>query len=92
MQFEWDKNKERSNLLKHGLDFDPVNMLFSSNMHVYEDTRKDYGEKRYIGLGLYLTRCLCIIYTKRGDAFRIISLRKASERETKEYYKKLREN
>ena len=71
MIFEWDYNKARENEAKHGVSFEIAEHVFSSNMIAKEDTRQDYQEKRYTAL--------------RGDKIRIISMRKANERETKRY-------
>ena len=50
---------------------------------IRQDTRKDYGETRYATLGLIEGRLDCMCFTIRGDNIRIISLRKANEREVK---------
>ena len=52
------------------------------------DTREDYGEKRWVGLGLIHARVTHVVFTERGpDTIRIISLRKATKRERKQYEK-----
>jgi uncharacterized DUF497 family protein len=51
MRLEWDEAKRRANLRKHGLDFADVVELFSRPMLVAPDTREDYGEHRWRGLG-----------------------------------------
>ena len=52
MTFEWDEAKNRSNLRKHGFNFAEADELFRSVLVVEPDTREDYGEKRWIGLGM----------------------------------------
>lgn len=52
MRFEWDEAKNESNLEKHGLDFEDAAKLFDGPMLVTLDTRRDYGEERWLGLGL----------------------------------------
>ncbi len=85
MKFEWDKNKELSNTDKHGLDFSISRDLFKSKMVFYEDTRKPYKEKRYIGYGVISEKCINIVFTIRKRTIRVISLRKANKRETRRY-------
>lgn len=50
-----------------------------------KDDRKDYGEKRMIGYALIDDRLYCVVFTDRGSERRIISLRKANQREVKYY-------
>ncbi|NJL83331.1 MAG: BrnT family toxin, partial [Chloroflexaceae bacterium] len=52
----------------------------------YEDTRYNYGEERFIAIGESQGRVLAVTYTWRGDTIRIISARKATKNETREYY------
>ena len=80
--FEWDKGKNESNFSKHGIRFEDSLMVFKSPMVIVEDTRYDYGEARYIGIGkndkgTFYT----VVYTLRGDKIRIISARKAHRKE-----------
>jgi len=60
--------------------------MFSSPLVVEPDTREDYGEKRWRGIGTIRGRTAVVIFTERGpDTIRIISLRKAHHEERKEY-------
>jgi uncharacterized DUF497 family protein len=85
MNFEWDYNKAKSNKIKHDISFDIAKHIFNPDMMVKEDKRRDYQEKRYIGFNFYFGRCIHVVYTIRGDNIRIISMRRANERETKYY-------
>lgn len=85
MKFEWDENKRRINLQKHGLDFADAYQAFTEDAFVIIDDREDYGESRYILLGLMRERIKVIAFTVRGDVIRIISMRKANKREQKSY-------
>jgi uncharacterized protein len=88
MKFEWDEAKNRANIKKHGFDFADAEEMFSGVLLVSPDTREDYGEKRWAGLGLIGGRTVQIVFTESTpDTIRIISLRKASKRERKEYEK-----
>jgi uncharacterized protein len=88
MDFEWNEAKGRSNIRKHGLDFADAEEMFAGVLVVDPDTREDYREKRWTGLGTIRGRTVYMVFTERGpDIIRIISLRKASRRECKEYEK-----
>jgi uncharacterized DUF497 family protein len=52
MTFEWNKAKNRSSVRKHGLDFADAEEMFRGVLVVEPDTREDYGEKRWIGIGV----------------------------------------
>lgn len=85
MEFEWDEAKHQSNLERHGLDFEDAGLVFTDEAYVIEDTRQDYGEKRFILLGPLFERLVIIVFTVRDERIRIISMRKANQRE-QEYY------
>ena len=70
---------------KHGVDFrNAVNFDWETAIFL-EDTRKAYGEKRFLGLGFIESRLHALVFTRRGDVIRVISLRKANKREEKFY-------
>ena len=86
MIFQWDDAKNRANIRKHGLDFADAEELFRSVLVVDPDTREDYGEGRWIGLGSIRGRIAYVVFTMPNpEAIRIISLRKASRRESEQY-------
>ena len=58
----------------------------------YRDARFDYGEDRFITLGLLKGRVVVIAHTQRGEKTRIISMRKGNDREQKTYQKRLGTN
>lgn len=89
MKFEWDENKRRLNLQRHGIDFVDVPQIFEGDTVVIEDARQDYGEVRYITLGLLRTHVIVVVHTDRKDALRIISARKATKYEAKTYFEHL---
>lgn len=92
MNFEWNYGKNHSNFQKHGLKFEDAILVFAENTVTFEDDRKDYGEKRYLTLGQLDQRVVIIVHTFREDNIRIISMRKANEREKKIYYERLKKN
>ena len=51
MEFEWDATKNEANIIKHGLDFADAVALFENDVYAAKDTRKDYGEERWRGIG-----------------------------------------
>jgi uncharacterized protein len=51
MRFEWDEAKNQANIRKHGFDFADAEEMFSGPLLVRPDTREDYGEERWIGIG-----------------------------------------
>src|SRR5471030_2841421 len=80
--FDWDENKNRLNIQKHGLDFVDAQEMFEKPMLTYQDTRKDYLEGRYIGLGHIQKRLMVLVFTRQSEnKIRIISFRKANKRE-----------
>ena len=88
MKLEWDYNKNEANIKQHGIDFQDAALIFEHPMLVKPDTRKDYGENRSVGLGLLFEVIVVIVFTKRGDAIRVISIRRANKNERKIYQEK----
>lgn len=87
--YEWDDEKHKQNLLKHGLSFEDADLVFSGFCITFEDKRYNYGEERFITLGMLEGRTVVITHTPREDKTRLISMRKANSRETKIYQKRL---
>jgi uncharacterized protein len=85
MELEWDEGKRRLNLTKHGIDFAVVERMFEGRVVERTDVGHDYGERRIIAYGEVDRLILTIIYTKRNDALRIISARRARRDERKDY-------
>ena len=82
MNFEWDEDKNESNIEKHGLDFEDAWEVFDSPMLIALDTRQNYGEDRWTSLGLLEHRVIVVAYTLRdSNTVRIISMRKALQHE-----------
>ena len=91
MLYEWDPNKNASNIENHGLDFQDAGIVFQNPYVIFEDKRKEYGEARWILYGLLEDIVVNMVYTLRKDCIRIISMRKANKRERAKYEKKIRE-
>jgi uncharacterized DUF497 family protein len=89
---EWDETKNRANIRKHGLDFTDAEEMFRGLLIVDPDTREDYGERRWIGLGTIRGRTTHVVFTEPGsETIRIISLRKATPREREQYEKAIKD-
>ena len=87
MEIEWDPEKARSNRAKHRVEFEEaVTCLLDSNALVLEDEESE-GESRWILVGMSTKpRLLTIVYTLRmEDRLRLISARKATRREARNY-------
>ena len=86
MDFEWDAQKAAENLRKYGVGFPEAIRIFHDPHRIErEDTRMPYGETRMQVIGLVSVRVLVVIYTPRADRIRIISARKANQRERRAY-------
>lgn len=86
MNFEWDDRKNEINIEKHGFDFADAHQIFDLPMVVDLDERNDYGEDRWIGIGMLDGRIVVVVYTEPDEGtIRIISLRKALTHERKRY-------
>lgn len=81
MQFTWDEVKRKSNLRDHGLDFRDAFRVFESLTFTFEDDRFDYGELRFVTLGLLNGTPVSIVHTETADNIHIISFRKATRNE-----------
>jgi uncharacterized DUF497 family protein len=79
MRFAWDDVKNEINIRDHKIDFADVSPVFSGPML---DERLDYGEDRWIGIGLLRGMSVVVVFTERQrDTIRIISVRKANKYE-----------
>ena len=83
--FEWDSAKAASNLASHGVSFDSAAEFDFSTALIIKDERWDYGETRMIAYGHVRGRLHVLVYTERDAHIRVISLRKANDREGKLY-------
>jgi uncharacterized DUF497 family protein len=85
MELEWDETKRESNLAKHGLDLAVSLELFADYFMERLDTRQDYGEDRWVALGVIRDVTVVLVYTERDGRLRPISLRKATAQERSIY-------
>jgi hypothetical protein len=86
-EFEWDDRKAAANAARHGVAFETARLAFEDAFAVArEDGRENYGELRYVLLGMVDNRLLHVAYTTRGERVRIISARLAEPRERRRYH------
>ena len=81
MQIEFDPDKRDKTLAERGLDFTHASEVFAGVNVTAEDARFDYGETRFTTVGVLDDRMVIVVWTPRGEVRRIISMRKANERE-----------
>jgi uncharacterized protein len=82
MKFEWDEAKHAKTLGERGVSFDDGARIFARRVLIWEDTRRDYREDRFRAVGETEGEVLHVAFTWRGDVMRIISVRRASRKET----------
>ena len=88
MNFEWDADKAQINITKHQVRFEVATGVFTDPDRITaKDERFDYGEDRYVTLGMAQDGILVVVATNRdeGRTIRIISARKASTAERRAY-------
>jgi uncharacterized protein len=81
--FEWDDEKSRRNLAKHGIDFDDAKEVFYRPVIIRQSNRDN--EERWVAVGYSENRLVAVIFTRRADVIRIISARRARKNEEREY-------
>ena len=89
IQFEWDTEKEKSNIRKHGASFHEAATVFGDPLSVtFPDPDHSTGERRYITVGLSIQgKTLIVSHTDRDRRIRLISARKTTTRERRFYEK-----
>ncbi len=85
MLFEFDPEKDKANIKKHGVSLADAELLDWHTLKAYYADIHLYGESRQVGYAYFGKRLYAVIYTYRGMTLRIISLRKANKRERKWY-------
>ncbi|NVI83099.1 BrnT family toxin [Janthinobacterium sp. BJB401] len=85
MRITFDAAKREKTLRERGLDFARAHEVFDGLTITLPDQRQDYGEPRFITAGWLDERLIVLVWTPRGLARRIISMRKANEREIDKY-------
>ena len=91
MHFEWDEAKRRLNLKRHGIDFVDAVEVFRVETVTVVDDRYEYGQTRFLTLGLVNGTVIAVSHTETDDVIRIISARKAQGDEEIRYFKEIRD-
>ncbi|MCB8988480.1 MAG: BrnT family toxin [Ardenticatenaceae bacterium] len=81
MRFTWHETKRQLTLQKRGLDFAQAEQVFTGPTFTFEDDRRNYGEERFVTLGLMGEKVVVIVHTESEDEIRVISMREASKHE-----------
>ena len=89
MLIEFDVDKRNKTLQERGFDFNRADEVFVDRHFTAEDLREEYNEIRYITVGKLDDRMVVLVWTPRGESRRIISMRKANEREQARYANRL---
>ena len=91
MRFEWDEAKRQLNLRRHRIDFVDAVEVFQVETVTVIDDRYEYGEMRFLTLGLVNGIVVAVSHTENGDVIRIIFARKAQKDEEIRYFKEIRD-
>lgn len=87
MDFEWDEEKNKANIAKHGISFDEAALIFSGPTVTEIDNRWDYDEIREISIGQLPGQVIVVVaHTERNDITRLISARLAIRSERNRYH------
>jgi uncharacterized DUF497 family protein len=86
LKFEWNKSKAKDNYAKHGVSFELAKKVFKDPFAMeLVDGRQDYGQERFVVIGMVDGHILYVAHTERKDVIRIISARRATKREQETY-------
>ena len=87
---EWDPGKNQTNIKKHGVSFETAQRIFDGPVVSGADTREDYGEDRFVGIGGAAGAVLAVVYTYRGENTQLISARPATRTVREKYDEQIR--
>lgn len=89
MKIAWGEAKRRATRRKHGLDFADAEAVFAGITCTIEDRRFEYGEQRFITLGMLRDTVVVMAHTETRSGIRIISMRKATRNEQIHYFQSI---
>ena len=89
MEFTWSEAKRAANLKAHGLDFVDAPRVFEGVTYTFEDDRFSYAEQRFVTLGLLAGTPVSVVHTETDHEIRIISFRKATNREANIFFNEI---
>lgn len=85
MEISFDPEKDEKNRRERGISLAVGEEIIRNRITTFLDDRRDYGEDRYVSFGYAQGRLHVCVFTIRNEAFRIISVRKANDREVRKY-------
>jgi len=87
LNFEWDSKKAESNERKHGITFEEASTIFGDLLSItIDDPSHSIGEDRFITIGTSASgKIIVVVHTDRNDIIRIISARRATKNERRQY-------
>jgi len=91
MRFGWDEAKRDRNLSDHGLDFADAREVFAGPTFTFEDDRFDYGEPRFVTLGILRGIIVSMVHTETPRTIRVISFRKATKNEQTIFFRQVQD-
>jgi len=86
MRFEWDPEKNRENQRKHRMSFDDAREAFQDPFPIRDYDDRKYDEDRWVLIASMRGIVVFVVYTDRGDTWRLISARKATPYEEARYW------
>ncbi|RCW84272.1 hypothetical protein C7476_10423 [Phyllobacterium bourgognense] len=86
-RFEWDEERAKANLRKHGVAFGAAEKFEFNTALEHLDDRHNYEEERIVAIGFIGPPLFTLVYTERSDKIRVISLRKSKTIEIRKYAK-----
>jgi uncharacterized DUF497 family protein len=87
VKITYDPAKRQATLTERGLDFEDASELFKGETSTQPDTRFDYGEERFQTIGFLDGLMTMVVWTPRGEARHVFSMRRCNERERAHYQK-----
>lgn len=88
MKIKYDPAKRQAALQGRGLDFVDAAIVFEGPTITLQDKRRDYGEQRLQTVGYLADRMVMVVWTPRGEARHVMSMRKCNDREKAIYQKR----
>lgn len=86
MRYTWNEAKRQKTLRERGLYFSRAREVFDGPTFVFEDDRWDYGEDRWVTIGLLDFKVVVVVHTESDDEIHVISLREATRNEQQLFF------
>jgi hypothetical protein len=89
VQLEWDETKRQSVIAQRGVDILYAALIFDGPVLSRQDDRHDYGESRYISVGMVDDECFVVVHSPRDGSTRLITAWKGGRDERSIYQKSI---